>query len=87
MPQTFNATQAAMMSRAGGSGGGGGWGALAPLVFVQTVNPISTRGAYYAHHSTTSPPGFSDLATALLHNFSSQNENKNLLDITFEFLR
>ena len=24
-----------------------------------------TGGADYAHHSTTSPPGFSDLATAL----------------------
>jgi len=22
----------------------------------QSVNPISTRGADYAHHSTTSPP-------------------------------
>ena len=29
----------------------------------RTVNPISTRGADYAHHSTTSPPGFSDFAT------------------------
>ena len=38
-----------------------------PAVFGQIVNPISTRGgADYAHHSTTSPPGFSDLATALL---------------------
>jgi hypothetical protein len=34
----------------------GGRGALAPPVFGQTVNPISTRGADYAHHSTTSPP-------------------------------
>ena len=34
-------------------------------VFGRTVNPISIRGADYAHHSTTSPPGFSDLATAL----------------------
>ena len=31
----------------------------------RTVNPISTRGADYAHHSTTSPLGFSDIATAL----------------------
>ena len=37
-----------------------------PPVLGRTVNPISTRGADYAHHSTTSPlPGFSDLATAL----------------------
>ena len=26
-----------------------------------TVNPISTRGADYAHHSTTSPPDFKTL--------------------------
>ena len=44
----------------------GGWGNVSPPVFGQTVNPISTRGADYAHHSTTSPPKFSDLATALL---------------------
>ena len=41
--------------------GGAGEGA----VFVQRVKPISARGADYAHHSTTRPPGFSDLATAL----------------------
>ena len=41
------------------------WGALAPPMFGRTVNPISTRGADYARHSTTSPPKFSDLATAL----------------------
>ena len=41
------------------AGGGGG---LSPS---QTVNPISTREADYARHSTTSPFGFSDLGTAL----------------------
>ena len=50
---------------AGPSPAGGLGGALAPPVFGQSVNPISTRGANYAHHSTTSPPGFSDLATGL----------------------
>ena len=30
----------------------------------QTVNPISTKGADYAHHRTTSPE-FLNLATAL----------------------
>ena len=35
-------------------------------VFDRSVNPISTRGgADYTHHITTSPPGFSDLATGL----------------------
>ena len=43
----------------------GAGGALAPPVFGQTVNPISTRGADYTYHSTTSPPGISDLATGL----------------------
>ena len=42
---------------------GGARGALA--VFGQIVNPISTKGADYTHHSTTSPPGISDLATGL----------------------
>ena len=41
------------------------WGG-APPVFDKSLNPLSTRGADYAHHSTTSPPGFSDLSTALL---------------------
>ena len=31
-------------------------GALAPPVFGQTVNPISTKGSDYAHHSNPSPP-------------------------------
>ena len=51
---------------------GAAGGALAPPVFGQTVNPISTKGADYAHHSTTSPPGFSDLATALRWQFLSR---------------
>ena len=34
-------------------------------IFDRSANPISTRGAVYAHHSTTSHPGFSDLATGL----------------------
>ena len=44
---------------------GGARGACAPPVFGRTANPISTRGADYAHHSTKCPPRFSDLATAL----------------------
>ena len=31
------------------------------------VDPIATRGADYTHHSTTSPPGISDLATGLMY--------------------
>ena len=44
---------------------------LAPPVFGQTVSPISTRGADHAHLSIKSPPGFSELATAL----SNEGEN------------
>ena len=33
-------------------------------VFGQTVKPISTRGADYTHHSTTSPPDFQTLRRA-----------------------
>ena len=37
-----------------------------PPDFGRSVNPISTRGADYAHHSTTCPPGFLALAAPLL---------------------
>ena len=40
----------------------GGWGG--PPVFGLTVHPISTRGADYTHHSTTSPPDFQTLRRA-----------------------
>ena len=54
----------------------GAGGALTPPVFGQTVNPISTRGADYTHHSTTSPPGFSEFATALKPT-TKRNSKKN----------
>ena len=41
-----------------------GW-ALAHLEFGSSVNPITTRGADYAHHITASPPGFENPAAAL----------------------
>ena len=37
------------------------WGGFSPPVFGRTVNPISTRGADYADHSTKSPPDFQTL--------------------------
>ena len=49
-------------------------GASAPPMFGRTVNPISTRGADYAHHSTTSPLKFSDLATALFDHKATDSE-------------
>ena len=39
----------------------GAGGAGPPPVLGRTVKPISTRGADYAHHSTTSPPNFQTL--------------------------
>ena len=44
--------------------GWAGW-ALAHPEFGSSVNPITTRGADYAHHITASPPGFENPAAAL----------------------
>ena len=44
--------------------GWAGW-ALAHLEFGSSVNPITTRGADYAHHITASPPGFENPAASL----------------------
>ena len=44
--------------------GRAGW-ALAHPEFGSSVNPIATRGADYAHHITTSPPGFENPAASL----------------------
>ena len=33
--------------------------------FGSLVNPITTRGADYAHHITASPPGFENPAASL----------------------
>ena len=48
------------------NGAGGLWG-MAPRDFENSVSPIPTRGADYAHHITTPPPytEFLDLPTAL----------------------
>ena len=40
-------------------------GALAHPEFGTSVNPITTRGADYAHHITASPPGFENPAASL----------------------
>ena len=45
---------------------GAGRGARAPQLFDRSVNPISTRGGTLSPSSTMCPPGFSDLATALI---------------------
>ena len=44
--------------------GWAGW-ALAHPEFGSSVNPITYRGADYAHHITASPPGFENPAAAL----------------------
>ena len=45
--------------------GWAGW-ALAHPEFGSSVNPITTRGADYAHHITASPPGFEIPAASLI---------------------
>ena len=45
--------------------GWAGW-ALAHPEFGSSVNPITTKGADYAHHITASPPGFENPAASLL---------------------
>ena len=44
--------------------GWAGW-ALAHPEFGSSVNPITTRGADYAHHTTASPPEFENPAASL----------------------
>ena len=45
---------------------GGAGGAMAPPNFGRSINPISTKRAYYAHYITYShPSGFSNLPKAL----------------------
>jgi hypothetical protein len=51
--------------------GWAGW-ALAHPEFGSSVNPITTRGADYAHHITASPPGFGNPAAALKHELKCQ---------------
>ena len=45
--------------------GWAGW-VLAHPEFGNSVNPITTRGADYAHHISASPPGFENPAASLL---------------------
>ena len=46
-----------------------GWAewALAYPEFGRSVNPITTRGADYAHQITASPPGFENPAAPLIY--------------------
>ena len=43
----------------------GGWGGCSPQFLAEQLTLSQPGRADYAHHITTSPPGFSDLATAL----------------------
>ena len=47
--------------------GWAGW-ALAHSEFGSSFNPITTRGADYAHHITVSPPGFENPVASLIVN-------------------
>ena len=46
--------------------GGQGGLYIAHPEFGSSFNPITTRGADYAHHSTASPPGFENPAASLI---------------------
>ena len=50
---------------------GGAGGACAPPLFDRSVNPISTRGGTLSPPSTTCPPAFSELATALDYTYNN----------------
>ena len=45
-----------------------GWAewALAHPYFGRSVNPSPTKGTDYAHHITSSPPGFKNLTKSLI---------------------
>ena len=47
-------------------------------VFWRPVNPISTEGVHYTHLITACPPGFSDLAKALIvvHTFEGDIKSR-----------
>ena len=60
---------------------GGRGGHAPPPVFGRTVNPISTRGTDYAHHSTECPTGFSDLATALVLNVQTDYSDFQIINL------
>ena len=49
-----------------GRGGRGAAGGLSPQSLAEQLTPSQPGGTDYDHHSSKSPPGFSDLATALL---------------------
>ena len=55
--------------------GWAGW-ALAHPEFGSSVNPITTRGADYAHHITASPPGFEIPAASLKEETTCKNLKK-----------
>ena len=42
-----------------------GW-ALAHPEFQSSINPLTTRGADHAHHTTARPPGFENPAASLV---------------------
>ena len=57
-----------------------GWArwALAHPEFGSSVNPITTRGADYAHHITASPPRFENPASSLHYLISTEGEHDGI---------
>ena len=68
-----------LKSSSGMSNASSGWAgcALAHPEFGNSVNPIPTRGADYAHHITACPPGFEILAASLLLSYLQKDANKD----------
>ena len=59
---------------------GWAWWALAHPEFGSSVNPITTRGVDYAQRITPSPPGFENLAAALVSNPKSSVGKKSMVN-------
>ena len=62
---------------------------LAPLLLILFRETLKMGHFFIVHFQPYFPPSFAyevEILVLALHNFSTQNENKNLLDITFEFL-
>ena len=63
--------------------------AIVPQNLGRSVNPVSTRGADYAHHITTGSSGFQDLPTSLAYNqiYDASKKRNDLLNYLRFFLR
>merc|ERR1712008_153979 len=68
-PQRYGAPSMSSLQSSDAVSGRAGW-ALAQSKFGSSVDPIPTRGADYALHTTACPPGFENPTTSLQSNKS-----------------